>query len=305
LNRDLSLRSSVSLLPRGQAATHSQQGFTLLETMIALGMSGVVIYAITSLYLLVSASTYDQKVQAATNLQVQALMQTIGSDLRALGNGVPFDQPRFDIGEEGISDMTVADPISPTDCTANKVVFRLNETGEVHLLTADFDPLTSTSMALTGVDDLAVGDPIYLNDSVVSGDDGLYGEIDSIDSTGKTITLNSSKTVYNAPAIFKVGTIFEPVPLITYESNLATKVVSRTSGSSVVVMAKNTTVTFAYISYTGAALTLPLTRVDIISNLRSIKVTIQAEGENKLSSGETYTAVAQQTFALRNLNYNF
>jgi hypothetical protein len=150
-----------------------------------------------------------------------------------------------------------------------------------------------------------VGDSIYLNDSVVSGEDGLYGVIESIDTGANSITLKSSSIVYKPEVIFAIGTVIEPVPEVTYTSDLTTETVYRNSGSDDVVMAENTTVTFSYLDQNGAELTLPLTRVAVIDSLRSIRVTIQAEGEKKLSSGEDYTAVAQQTFALRNLNFNF
>jgi type II secretory pathway pseudopilin PulG len=305
LNRDSSLGSRNRLLRKGRLAFQASYGFTMIETMVALGMSAVVMYAITSLYLMVSTTTYDQKIQSATNLQVQALMQAIGSALRSLGNGVPFDQPRFDIGEEALVDLTVTDPISLDLTTANQVAFRLNETGDIYVLMSNFDPTLTSTVSLFSVDDLSVGDEIYINDSVVSGEDGLYGKIASINTGFKSVTLTTSTIIYHPPALFEKGAVLEPVPVIKYTSDLATKKVTRNSGGADVVMANNTTVTFSYLDGSGAAIALPLTRDSVIYSLRAIKVTIQADGEKKLASGETYTAVAQQTFALRNLNYNF
>ena len=282
----------------------SEQAYTLMEMLVTLSISTFLFAGLMAQYSIAASTTYDQNIRMATNLQTQAILQSIGSEIRILGNGVPFDQANFQIGETTLSDPTVADPIQIATATATNISFRLNESGEVHLLTADFNPATSSTINLTAVNDLDVNDPIYLSNGVVSGDDGLYGIITAVDSGTNSITIGSNY-IASPGATFAMGSMLEEVPLINFNSPTDGSGVVRDSGFGTVLMAPNSTMLLEYFDIDGNAVTLPLTNQTVMEDLRAIRVTITLTASQPLSDGDTYNATAQQTFGLRNLTYVF
>lgn len=283
---------------------HCEQAYTLMEMLVTLSISAFLFAGLMAQYSTAVSTTYDQNIRMATNLQAQAILQSIGSEIRILGNGVPFDQANFQIGESTLSDPTVADPIEITTATPTNISFRLNETGEVHLLSTDFDPTSTLTIGLTGVNDLDVNDPIYISNGVVSGDDGLYGIITAIDSGANTVTINSN-FIASPGATFVMGSTFEEVPLINFNSPADGSGIVRDSGFGTVLMAANSTMLLEYFDIDGNAVPLPLTNQTVMEDLRAIRVTITLTANQPLSDGDTYTATAQQTFGLRNLTYVF
>jgi type II secretory pathway pseudopilin PulG len=283
---------------------NSQKGLTIMELLVATVISLFVLAGIMTQYSGSVASSYDQNIRMTANLQAQAILQTIGSEIRILGNGVPFDQPNFQIGEDTLSDPTVADPIQISTATANSITFRLNETGEVALLSANFNPATSLSISLTSVAGLADGDPVYISNSVVAGEDALYGVIDTVDSTTNTITLEAGY-VASPSSTFDMGSILEEVPLITFNSPNDGSGITRDSGFGEVIMGEGSTMTLDYLDVNGNSITLPLTNEIVLNNLRAIRVTVSLTASTPLSDGSTYTANAVQVFGLRNLTYVF
>lgn len=289
---------------------NSAAGFTLAELMVSMVIGTVIFAGLMNLYSTGASLAYDQGIKIATNLQVQAILQTIGSELRILGNGVPFDQANFQIGETTLfvggtlaTDMTVADPIQIADATASHITFRLNETGQVHLLTQDFDPSTNLEMFLTDVDGFDVSDPIYISSSVVSGDDGLYGVITAVDTASNSITIDGTSYTTGPAATFDTGSTVEEVPLVTFDSGSGG--ITRNSGFGNVILGEGSSMTLDYLDFNGTSITLPLTRTHLTDSLRSIKVTITMVSDKKLSSGQLYSATAEQIFGIRNLNYVF
>ncbi|MDC0357212.1 prepilin-type N-terminal cleavage/methylation domain-containing protein [Oligoflexia bacterium] len=283
-----------------QKIIQKEQGFTLSELLVTLLISTIVFAGLISQYSLSVHESYDQGVRISTVLQAQATLQMVGSELRMLGNGVPFDQANFQIGESTLADPTVTEPIQVSSAAANTITFRINETGDVFLLMADFDPSASLVVSLTDVSSLDPNDPIYISNSVVSGEDGLYGVIDTVDTGANTVTLKAGY-IASPAATFDMGSILEEVPLVTYASPAGG--VTRDSGFGAVELGSGSTLTLDYQDVNGVSLGIPFTNIDVVNSLRAITVTINQQSERKLRSGEYYYSIVSQTFGLRNLNY--
>jgi len=278
-----------------------QSGFTLFELLVTLVLSAIVFVGAMQAYSSMTAASYDLHIRIATNVQAQAIIQTIGNELRVLGNGVPFEQPNFQIGENTLSDPLVTEPLLVNQATSSSIQFRLNETGEVALLMADFDPALGLDIQLTDVSGLDVNDPIYINNSVMSGDDGLFATITRVDSLGKVITI-SPTYVASPGAVFPMGSILEEVPIVTY-SYTPDVGISRDSGYGAVLLGNNATLELDYLDHNGNSIPLPLTNDLVVNSLRSIRVTVEMTSDSLLKSGERYMATVSQIFGLRNLNY--
>jgi type II secretory pathway pseudopilin PulG len=280
----------------------TERGSSLLEVLVAVTMIGLIFSGLVTQYSNSVSNSYDHSLRIAAQVQAQAVLQTVISELRVLGNGVPFDQANFQIGESTLSDTTVTEPIDIAVTSGSKISFRLNESGTVHLLTADFDPAATTTISLTDVDGIVANDEIYLTNSVIGGDDGLYATVASVDANAKTVTLNADY-VTSPGATFDTGTILEEVPDVIYNSPIDGSGVTRNSGYGDVLLAPNSTMSLTYYSFDGTELTPPLTNSDIINSLRSIKVAITLTSPRSLSSGATYTTTVEQRVGIRNLNY--
>ena len=281
-----------------------EQGFTVLELLISTLIAAVLFGALLTQYFSASGVARDHQIRIATQVQAQAIIQNIVSELRMLGNGVPFDQANFQIGEDTLADPSVTEPIDVSTASATNITFRLNETGEVYLLTADFDPAASLVISLTSITGLDVADPVYISNSVVSGDDGLFGTIAAIDSANSTITLNADY-IASPSATFAMGSICEEVPLVTYNSAEDGSGITRDSGFGAILLGEQSTMTLEYLDHDGNPLTLPISNADVINTLRSIRVTVTLRSSSLLKSGQPYEATVTQTAGIRNLNYFF
>jgi type II secretory pathway pseudopilin PulG len=291
----------------------SESGFTLMEMMVSLGVSFVVFAGLVQQYTSSAALSYDSSIRINTLLEAQALMQGMGLELRMVGNGVPFDQANFQIGEDTLTDPTVTRPIDVTTATATNLTFRINETGDVYLLTQDFDPTASLVINLTSVSGLNVDDPIYISNSVVSGEDGFYGMVKAVDAGNNSVTVydlgeqdldgDDASYVMSPAATFDMGSILEEVPEVTYTQDGTS--ITRNSGFGAVTMALNSTVTFTYLDQNMTEVVLPLTDDKVINQLRAVRVRIEHTSSKNLKNGQEYTAVVEQVFGIRNLNYAF
>ena len=281
---------------------NSESGFTLVELMVTLLVSSVVILGVLSTYTYTVSIAFDKKIRLVAKLQADAVLQTVGSELKSLGNGVPFDQANFQIGENTLSDITVTYPLLIANSDTNTINFRINESGRTFILTSDFDPSLTSVILLTDVQGLAAGEIIYITNSVVDGDDGFYGTIDSVNTSAKSITINN--TYHASPdSSFAIGSLSEGVNVVTYDAPDFATGILRSNGGSSVTMANNATMSFRYLTDTGAELSLPLTELNLINDLRAIEVTVNVRSDKPLKNGDIYTATVKQVFGLRNLNY--
>ena len=301
----LRVGSEVLLLYLVSRFGSKQEGFTLPELLVTISLSSVVMLALISQYSLSTGLSHDGRVRIATTLQAQAIMQTMGAEIRSLGNGVPFDQSNFQIGDVSLSNPTVTEPIDVATSTTTFITFRLNETGTVYLLTQDFDPSLTQTIFLTDVTGLDVNDPIYLSNSVVSGDEGLYGVITAVDTGASSVTIDAATYVTSAGATFDTGSICEEVPSVTYASPGGAAGITRDSGFGAVSLGPDSAFVLEYLDENGAVLTPPLLNTDLVNSLRKIRVTVSVNSSSVLADGSTYTASASQVFAIRNLNYVF
>lgn len=294
------------------AIEQKNKGFTLIELMITLVVSSLVITGILSTYTYTVSVAFNQKIKLVAKLQADAVLQTIGSELKSLGNGVPFDQSNFLIGDVLVNDTTITYPLLISDSDVDTINFRINETGRTFILTDDFNPNFSSTVKLTDVQGLSTGDTIYITNGVIDGDDGLYATIDSVNTSTKSITLSgvdASAASREDPldpnfASFSTGSLLEAVNTVTYDSPSLSTGILRNSGGSAVTMANNATMTFKYFNSAGTEITtLPLTELNLINDLRVIEVTVNVQSTKPLKDGSTYTATVTQAFGLRNLNY--
>lgn len=289
-------------MPGKSARNLYELGSSLAEVLISVGISSTVLLATSSLYTSTVNANHDQNIRTETLIHAQAAMQMIGNELKPLGNGVPFDQANFEIGESSLSEKDVSYPIEIANTNNSQIAFRLNETGEISLLTSDFNPASSTTVSVTDVSAYQVNDPIYISNGVVSGNDGLYAKIQSVDFANRKIELLGSSLVYSPSAIFAKGSILEEVPTITFKNLPAGAGISRDSGFGSVSLAEKATVSFEYLNSDGNPVSLPLTALSIVEQLRAIKVTVIKTSPSKLSTGQSYSTSVSQSFALRNLN---
>lgn len=289
---------------------NNELGATLLELMVAIVISSITLSSMMLTITQLAKYAADQKTRLLTQLQAQSIIDMITPELRMIGNGVPFHQANFLIGAENLSDSTATEPILVADSTSSQIKFRINETGDTYILSAAFNPASTTTITLASIGNIKAGDFVYLTNSVVDLDDGLYGSVASINSGANTITLNSG-AIYPSGATFPTGTILEVVPTITYNSPNDWSGITRDSGSGSVLLAPNSTMSISYLNQSGTAITLPMTTVPTtpypatdLQNLRSLSITVQVRSTRALfSTNAIYTASATQSVAVRNFNY--
>jgi hypothetical protein len=154
------------------------------------------------------------------------------------------------------------------------------------------------------VDGVAVDDEIYLTNSVVGGDDGLYATVGALNTGSNTVTINSS-FITSPLATFDTGSIFEIVPMVIYDSPNDNSGVTRDSGNGAVLLANNSEMELTYYSFDGTEITPPLTNNDVVTLLRSMKVKITVTTARNLSTGSPYVTSVEQRVGIRNLNYIF
>jgi len=145
---------------------------------------------------------------------------------------------------------------------------------------------------------------VYISNSVMSGDDGFYGIVESVDEPAGSVTI-AAGYVMSPAATFATGSILEGVPLVTVDSPADGSGVTRDSGYGAVLMGANSTMTLDFLDINGNSLALPLTNALVVNSLRAIRVTISMTSSKALSDGQAYTATASQVYGLRNLNYAF
>lgn len=287
------------------------RGFTLTETLVSLVISSVVLSAIVSTYSELTAITTDNQLKVVAQLQAQSVIEMMTPDIRMLGNGVPFHQANFLIAQATLADNTVTQPIIVDSTTANQIAFRLNESGETYIVTADFNPASSDTISLTSVDKIEVDDPIYLTNATVAEDDGLWGIVQSIDTTAKTVTLKSGKQ-YSPSAMFLKGTLLEVVPTIIYTSTPSYGGISRNDGWGAQVLTSTGEFSLSYLDSNSSPLTLPLVAssadpfpASAIQNVHAVQIDVRVRTPRQLSDGQYYVASATQIVGIRNLNYKY
>ena len=288
----------------------NERGATMLELMVAIVISSITLSSMMLTITQLAKYASDHKTKLLTQLQAQSIIDMITPELRMIGNGVPFHQANFLIGATTLSDPSATEPILVSTATASTIQFRINETGDTYILSAAFNPASTTTITVASLGSIKANDKIYLTNSVVDYDDGLYATVASVNSGASTVTINSG-AIYPSGAIFPVGSILEVVPTVTYNSPNDWSGITRDSGAGTVLLAPSSTMTISYLNQAGTAITLPLASIPTtpypandLQNLRSLNITVQVRSARPLfSTGSIYTATASQSVAVRNFNY--
>jgi type II secretory pathway pseudopilin PulG len=283
----------------GMMRQENNAGFTIVELIAGLFISSFVMVGVIKSFALITTTGNDQRIRIITRLQAEATLYSVGSEIRAMGNGVPFDQANFQIGESTLSDPTLTYPLVVATSDADSITFRVNESGRTYILTDDYEASAGAVIELTDVEGLDVGEKIYITNSVVGEDDGLYGVINNVNTVQKKITLSTRD--YSPDATFKKGSLLEQVSNVTYEKLVDD--VFRDNEANSVAMAPNSTISFRYLNSAGTEISPPLTESHLVNDVRNIEVTVSVTSDSNLSSGVPHVTTVSQIFSLRNLNY--
>lgn len=292
--------------------TINKKGLTLIELMVTVLISAVVLAAVVEAFAFASKVTRDHNIRLAANLEAQGVIDTMLPEIRMLGNGVPFYQEHFQIAQDAMTDNTVTEPILASGTTATQLRVRLNQTGNIFIVTTNYNPAVSSTVTLFSVTGISVGDIAYMSNATVADDDGFYGVVSAVNTATNVVTFASGYQYSNDTATFNAGSIFEIVPTITYTSTASFGGITRNDGSGAVALSASGEFTLEYMNESNAAITLPLvaSRADplpasAIQNVKYIRITVQVRSLKQLSTGAYYTATLLQDVGVRNLKYKY
>ncbi|RME58022.1 MAG: hypothetical protein D6780_07475 [Candidatus Dadabacteria bacterium] len=272
------------------------RGGTVLELMVTVLLSSLLLTALYALFFNSTKESLDGEIKIQTEETARAILDMLSFDLRMIGSGMPLTQANFQAGDGDLG--TAPYPIF-TDTTATYLHFRASEAGESSMLTNDFDTTlgTSTFNVVTG-DLFKPGDIIYLANYTVGGSDGLYGVVENV--ADNSITLEDDY-VSSPNAVFETGTVITKVSEIIYNSPDDDSGITRDDGNGEVTLAPNSTFEVEFRDSSGNPIDLPLSASEIINEVASVYITVTVNSQRKLSTGETFQAVAEQLVAIRNL----
>ena len=303
----LNRKMSFFKISKGKAFAGSL-GLGLMDALVAIFLGGIIIVYVASQFADSSKLIYDLQIKQAVNLRATAVLDFIGSEFKNIGNGLPFKQANFEIGDTSVlpnSNLEVTEPIlvDASKTTASKITFRLNEDGEVLILTAAFDPAASSTINLDNVDSLVAGDEVYFSNNTLAEDDGYYGIIQSVNTAGKTITLTSASKTGSPGAIFEKGSVLREVTTVVLNSPNDWSGITRDGGYGVQSLGENTKFTLEFLDNAGSTVSLPLSTAKLLNNVRAIRLTVNVQSDKPLRDGSTFATSVTQRFALRNLTY--
>lgn len=286
-------------------------GYTLVELLVSMGITSVVLTGVVNSFAILSKISSDHNLKVVAELEAQSIIDMMTPDIRMIGNGVPFHQANFLIAQENLANNTVTQPILVAGTTATQMQFRLNESGETYIVSSDYDPSASGTVTLTSVNKIAVGDEVYITNSTVGGDDGLWGVVQAINSGAHTVTFAAGYQ-YSESATFEKGSLLEVVPVVTYSSTANFGGITRNDGYGALTLTSHGDFSVRYVNSAGTELTLPLVAssadpfpANAIQNARFVEVTVRVRSTSPLSTGSYYTATSTQQVGIRNLNYNY
>ncbi|MCB0336434.1 MAG: prepilin-type N-terminal cleavage/methylation domain-containing protein [Bdellovibrionales bacterium] len=164
-------------------------GFTLIEVLVSMAVFSIFMSGASAFFSDNFRRSKDGEIVVKTNAKAQRLVNLLLYEMRMIGSGVPFSQANFAIGGSGLGNAP--NPIL-TGATATLATVRLSEYGVVSVLEADFDPSSSLTLDLSNVDDVAIGDFIYVSNATTGGAEGLQGEVLSVVGTSVTIDTPTS-----------------------------------------------------------------------------------------------------------------
>jgi prepilin-type N-terminal cleavage/methylation domain-containing protein len=229
-------------------------------------------------------------------------------------------------------------PILPGS-DATHIYLRLNERGVETVLANDYTP-SSTALTFTvlNTSDFVAGDIVYISDRRENGCAGLRGLVTSVNSGTNQITISgTSGPNYPAGTIFGAGSSVNRVSTVSYVSTgSATNGIQMAISdydSTLRTLYPNSSFSLVYKNRTtGTAMTMPSASDNLcnfippipasggigsdtcgvaqatttistnkdVTDLASVVITVNVNGERRLSTGTSYTASATQEVSLRN-----
>jgi hypothetical protein len=150
-------------------------GFSIVETLLSLLISMTLFAGMTQQYFSISRLNRDLRVKQTADRYARTIVNILGFDLRIVGNGIPFDQPDFQISEDALNLTSPLSnpekkiqPIVLDSVSSTEITLRLSESGEMYVLNSDFTPSVSLSFVLTDVTGLAANNKIYISNGSVA-----------------------------------------------------------------------------------------------------------------------------------------
>lgn len=275
-----------------------QRGDTLIGFLVAALIGTLVVTATASSFTTGIRSVWDRITIAEANNHARTLSHIISSDFRVIGSGMPLGSPRFHPLDPLVGDA--AQPILPF-ADASNITYRVNKSGRFASLTAPFDPSLNRTIEVSTTEGFRPNSWLYLSNmtsefsqsSLISG---LRARISSVGST----TIGVSEITTNEGALFRWGSIAETVDEIQLDcGNLSG--ISRDAGEGPITLYPKSSCTLTYLDASNNELPTPLSGDAIQSSVTSIRLRISVPGRRPLRSGNSYTAQATETIALRNL----
>ena len=281
------------------AKFYNERGITLAELLLSMVMFSALLAAASSQFLDSTRHAYDNELINRAEEQARIVLDLMAYDLRLAGAGMPLGQDNFEAGGIGLGDSPL--PLL-TSATSSFVEIRVSEQGRQALLLIDYTPDPSNlTISVSSTDDFVRGDIIYLSDMVAGGTNGMRAEIVSVGSNSITIDAN-----YFAPAgvTFESGTTVTRVTTVSFSSDSTKSSIIRDDGDLTQELALNASFTLEFLDGAGTAIALPMSDLDITSDLAGVNITIMVDSERALKNGSTYVAEAKQSIAFRNINMN-
>ena len=274
-------------------------GFSLLELIITMAMTGMLLTMVASQFLSASRLTHDERIIIRSQEKARALLDILSFDLRMAGAGMPLSQEDFTTTDPLLSDAPLA---ILTSSDIDTITLRYNSKGVRTILSADYSPTAfDLDFTVSSVDGFSDGDIIYFSDLPRGGETGMKAEVSSI--AGNTITIDSA---FTAPASISLstGSTVDVVSEITFDSPIGGDGVTRDSGNGPVLLMSNSDFSITYLDNDGGTLSPPLTAAEIENELATLELTVTVTGDISLKDGSDYIATAQQNISIRNLVLN-
>lgn len=266
--------------------TKKENGFTILELIVGIGLSSIILTALAFEYANISKIFYDLSIKDSVQVEAELISKVMISDIKEIGIGLPVYQRNFQIGEDALSDPSVTLPIASSS-GASSITFKKKKSKESKLLSQNFDPSSNTTVYLDNVDGIIIGNIFCVSNISSGGEDANCSDITAINTSLKTLTLANS--VYSLNAVFEAGDLVNILEEITYQSNPLTNVVTRTDSNGQITLSENAIFTLKYLDTNLSMQPTPLDATSISETIRSVKITVTTESNQVLTTGDTYS----------------
>ena len=218
------------------------------------------------------------------------------------------------------------------------IYLRLNERGVETVLTNDYDPGTGSYVfTVLDVGDFVANDIVYISDRRENGCAGLRGQVTNVNSGTKQITISSTNGPnYPTGTIFGAGSSVNRVSTVSYVSvggSTGIQMAISDYDSTLRTIYPNSSFSLVYKNRTtGTQMTMPTAASDLcqflppipasggigsdtcgvalstnvpatnkdITDLASVVITVNVNGDHVLTNGTNYTATVTQEVSLRN-----